>query len=920
MRRMMTVVVVSVVAALCVGACATAANGNGGGATGGGSGDTATTGNAQGDVVTGDATGGGTGQTGDASADAPAQSDASVACVTAADCAGKLTLAPCQIAACTNGTCQLAPAADGVACDDASLCTDTDKCKAGTCKGTAKTCKDDDSCTVDACEAATGKCTFAAAADGAKCDDGNLCLTGDTCKAGVCKTGTTALSCDDKDDCTKDSCDAKTGCRNEAIPGCGGTSSSACKPSDQPGTADKTVEACVCGLDAYCCNVSWDSTCVGEAKDDCGADCGCEKLPKAELACTSNSDCAFCDSDFDLCDGGWSCVAGTCTATAAVECDTSKDKGCVKTACEPGTGKCSTAASDAGCSDKDACTVDTCDTTTGECTNVKSPECGTNSPCKTSTFPSSADPDVTACVCAMDSYCCNSSWDSICVNEAKSQCNAQCQCDKLTADKLACTKTADCTWCDENANVCDGGWQCDSGTCTPSAAVTCDGSGDKGCVKNTCNPTTAVCEVVGSSAQCDDKVQCTSDSCDAKTGECAHSWPTCTKDTDCSWCAGGNFCNGLPICVDGHCQLTPPITCGEGGSGCVLLHCEPQSGKCVTGPVDTACADEDPCTRDRCDAVSGSCKNDPLPGCHTNHPCQATTTPGTSESSIDECVCALNPSCCTDAWTWSCPTTAQKSCSVKCFGCNTLETPLACTTNADCGVCNNDTNLCNGGWVCDNGACVEKKSVTCPTAPTTPGSCYTTQCNPETGACENAPADWMCSTKSGSCTTSKCSAEGLCVDEPIPNCGTQSPCVTSQGPGSSDAAVTSCVCAKDPYCCNNKWDGLCAGAAPGCGAVCDCSKAEASCTTEADCAFCGAETPCAGGWACTSGTCTATGPVVCDPGLSTGCAVGKCVDPYGICVAYPAPKACDDGNKCTTDQCSLTTGECSNASIDGCVP
>ena len=30
------------------------------------------------------------------------------------------------------------------------------------------------------------------------------------------------------------------------------------------------------------------------------------------------------------------------------------------------------------------------------------------------------------CVCAIDSFCCNTQWDSICVDEAKNQCGAKC--------------------------------------------------------------------------------------------------------------------------------------------------------------------------------------------------------------------------------------------------------------------------------------------------------------------------------------------------------------------------------------------------------------------------------------------------------------------------------------------------------------
>jgi len=41
--------------------------------------------------------------------------------------------------------------------------------------------------------------------------------------------------------------------------------------------------------------------------------------------------------------------------------------------------------------------------------------------------------------------------------------------------------------------------------------------------------------------------------------------------------------------------------------------------------------------------------------------------------------------------------------------------------------------------------------------------------------------------------------------------GGQTCCQTSDKPGCADSAVQACVCAKDAYCCNNKWDSVCVG-------------------------------------------------------------------------------------------------------------
>ena len=46
--------------------------------------------------------------------------------------------------------------------------------------------------------------------------------------------------------------------------------------------------------------------------------------------------------------------------------------------------------------------------------------CGTCSDCCASKdTPSCEDADVAACVCAFDGFCCDSSWDSLCVSEVE---------------------------------------------------------------------------------------------------------------------------------------------------------------------------------------------------------------------------------------------------------------------------------------------------------------------------------------------------------------------------------------------------------------------------------------------------------------------------------------------------------------------
>ncbi|OQC06310.1 MAG: Dictyostelium (slime mold) repeat protein [Candidatus Hydrogenedentes bacterium ADurb.Bin101] len=100
-----------------------------------------------------------------------------------------------------------------VTCDDGDLCTD-DSCDAATgCVFTPVTCDDGDLCTDDSCDAATG-CVFTPVT----CDDGDLC-TDDSCDAA---TGCvfTPITCDDGNPCTIDTCYPDAGCVYSWNPEC----------------------------------------------------------------------------------------------------------------------------------------------------------------------------------------------------------------------------------------------------------------------------------------------------------------------------------------------------------------------------------------------------------------------------------------------------------------------------------------------------------------------------------------------------------------------------------------------------------------------------------------------------------------------------------------------------------------------------
>jgi hypothetical protein len=100
-----------------------------------------------------------------------------------------------------------------VDCDDSVACT-LDSCNEGTdsCDNTPDdvVCDDGNICTNDACDIVSG-CQYVDNTD--PCDDGSLCTENDVCSGGNCQAGS-AVDCSDGVSCTDDSCDSGLGCLN----------------------------------------------------------------------------------------------------------------------------------------------------------------------------------------------------------------------------------------------------------------------------------------------------------------------------------------------------------------------------------------------------------------------------------------------------------------------------------------------------------------------------------------------------------------------------------------------------------------------------------------------------------------------------------------------------------------------------------
>lgn len=149
-----------------------------------------------------------------------------------------------------------------------------------------------------------------------------------------------------------------------------------CEDNNSPGCDEPDVQTCVCAIDSFCCDTEWDNICAGYAADDCDA-CGGGSTGEPNEDCCTVQDSPGCTDP-----GIETCVC----ANDAYCCDTQWDATCVgrvgSDLCGP---SCDPDDDDGPC-----------------CEDNGTPGCEVNS--------------VEACVCAADSFCCDTFWDTMCVD------------------------------------------------------------------------------------------------------------------------------------------------------------------------------------------------------------------------------------------------------------------------------------------------------------------------------------------------------------------------------------------------------------------------------------------------------------------------------------------------------------------------
>ena len=332
-----------------------------------------------------------------------------------------------------------------------------------------------------------------------------------------------------------------------------------CEVQATPGCSNSDIETCVCALDAFCCDNSWDGMCVGSAVGDCGANC-----PSVDTCCTAGpagcvneelEDCV-CAIDADCCMSGWD---GECVSISIMQCDNT----CPDIV--EGEGDCCEANGTPGCDDQAItqcrCAADPfcCDQEWDQiCINGATADCGAGCElpagpcCLPNGTPGCEDMAVQDCTCMIDSFCCDDTWDGMCVETAEDMCMLECDsgdcCEANGSPGCNDDAVEDCT-CMIDPFCCDNTWD---GMCVGTAVSDCMLE----CAPGNCCETTFA-------PGCTDKAveDCT---CMLDAFCCDSSWDgmcVATAESDCMLdCPAGDCCevNGSPGCDD---QAVEDCTC-----------------------------------------------------------------------------------------------------------------------------------------------------------------------------------------------------------------------------------------------------------------------------------------------------------------------------------------------------------------------
>ncbi len=688
--------------------------------------------------------------------------------------------------------------------------------------------------------------------------------------------------------------------------------------------------------------------CPCQTKNDCTESGQCIQTPKGQVCaklCIKSEDCGAgegcvqglggIDAPF-ICKPKWASICNPCNSNdlclqldASAKCIDGGDKGAF---CGSG------------------CSVDTDCPGGYECKNSKDVSGAESLQCVVK--------GAAACTCS--EYAVSNKLQTTCfvtAGEAKCKGNRICTPSGLTGCQAADPKPEECNGADDD---CNG--QTDEGTCDDKLACTdniC--KGNAGCenpAKNgTCDADGTVCTkddtcvggkcIAGQVVNCDDKNDCTLDSCDMAKG--------CTYTFD-----DGKFCNSddnpcteNDACKSGKCEPGAAKAC-QASDQCTTGKCNTLDGKCKYSFQDAfPCNDGNACTdKDKCDLTKGDCFGSSV-SCDDLNPCTADScnptagcthdkTITTSCDDGDACtakdVCsqgacggaAIDPSkpkdiggCndgnpCTDDGcnpAIGCtnkpntgntcddgnPCTSGDICEVG--TCKSGTNVCACTADSDCAK-KEDGNLCNGTLYCDKTSAPYQCKVNpitivdCAPIAANDGQCKSTTCNTQNGKCDTAlKSDNLdCDADGSFCTDKDSCQSGTCTPGAKLVCDDKNPCTTD---ACDPKKVGGCVFDYNTLPCDADQNACTVGDV--CQAGNCIAGAKKNCDDNEPCTQDGCDK--------TGGNCTYTNLTVsCEDG--NNCTIGdKCGG--GACIPGPGPN-CDDNNPCTDDTCDSKSG-CKNA-------
>ena len=701
--------------------------------------------------------------------------------------------------------------------------------------------------------------------------------------------------CDDSNECTDDGCLGEEGCVNENL------DEGACDDHNPCTLADHCVAGTCAGNPVDCDD---DNPCTDDACDDNGE---CVSTPN-QKGCDDDNPCTLADH----------CKEGFCTGMP-VSCDCQEDSDCE--ALEDGdlcngTLVCNLSkfpylcavdeATVVGCPDPEGvgseCLVAVCDPASGQCAELPGAD-------------GKACSDGDACTFA--EQCAAGS----CAGGLTVNCNDGnlCTDDSCESDS-GCVNEFNSVPCDDD-NWCTVGDLCADGLCVAGGEfLDCD-NGDP-CFHDNCEPATGCYQVA---VNCEDESPCTLDTCHAQTG-CVHTAVTISCDP-CFHSVCNGF-NGEVFCL--------PLNCND-FDACTVDDCPLELGTCQHAIV--ICDDQNPCTDDSCNALTGCQYVANFAPCDDGNACTAGDLCGGGACSGGKEVNCNDGNLCTDdscAPLTGCANTPNAGpcsdgsvCTVGdiCQGgdcapgegeldCNDDNpcTDEACWPTEGCGYVANDAacddgNACTVSDLCDGGQCKGGEMLDCDDeSPCTKDGCLAE------GGCFHLPQDGLCS-DDDVCTLDEVCLQGLCTSILSLDCDDGNPCTEdSCDPQDGCLQVPTDGACDDGDACTDI-DACEGGECVGTGAV-DCDDlnlcTDDTCDSQLGCQNADNAEACDDGDACTEtdvcqgGACVGGDALDCDD--ENDCTDDSCDADLG-CQHVNTEGVCDDGNACTaTDTCQA--GEC----------